>query len=57
MKDLGCQNGWIGEYPPEWVKCCEEKHYKYIVVAKKGNCWHQYTCPICEITWDVDSSD
>ena len=28
-----------------------------LTVVKKGNCWYQYTCPICGITWDVDSSD
>ena len=72
MKDLGCMNWWYGyiEYPngwdkpgvknpdripPEYTACCEAQHP--LKVAKKGNCWYQYTCPICQITWDVDSSD
>ena len=54
VKDLGCMNGWR-EYPKEYTSCCETEHQ--LVVVKKGNCWYQYTCPICQITWDVDSSD
>jgi hypothetical protein len=42
--------------PIEYVHCQEELHHS-LAVGKKGNCWYQYTCPICGITWDVDSSD
>jgi len=58
IKDLGCMNGWEnGNWPKEWTKCCESQPTHKLVVANKGNCWTQYTCPICGITWDVDSSD
>ncbi len=72
MKDLGCANGWVGptSYPQGWdgpaVKGVDRTPVEYtacrkaghpLQVVKKGNCWYQYTCPICGITWDEDSSD
>lgn len=73
MKDLGCQNGWYGatyypngwdgpkvkepdNIPVEYTRCQHELKHS-LVAVNKGRCWTQYTCPICEITWDVDSSD
>ena len=41
--------------PPEFTACRAADHNP--TTQKKGNCWYQYTCPICGITWDVDSSD
>lgn len=72
MKNLGCMNGWYGRvtYPNGWdgkkvkepdnipleyTKCVDANHP--LVEVNKGRCWTQYTCPICNITWDVDSSD
>ena len=72
MKDLGCLNGWHGctnypngwdqpgvkeadNIPPEYEACVAQGHA--LITGNKGRCWTQYTCPICEITWDVDSSD
>ena len=72
MKDLGTANGWYGvttypngwngpaikgedRIPPEYTACRAAKHA--VTTQKKGNCWYQYTCPTCGITWDVDSSD
>ena len=56
-------NGWdkpyvlVGEnnIPPEYTACVESHHS--LTQVNKGRCWNQYTCTICEITWDVDSSD
>ena len=73
MKDLGCMNGWYApvyhvsgwdsptykkeedKIPQEYLHCVSQK--RPLVVANKGRCWTQYTCPICGITFDVDSSD
>jgi hypothetical protein len=72
MKDLGSMNGWFGKrvYPNGWDKpfvqepdrvpqeytdCAAQKHR--IEVVRIGSCWHRHTCPICNITFDVDSSD
>lgn len=41
--------------PPEYTACREAGHP--LVEGNRGRCWTQYTCPICQITWDTDSSD
>jgi hypothetical protein len=73
MKDLGTANGWYGlthypqgwdgpkvkdpdHIPPEYVRCQHELKHG-VNTTRLGNCWHRYTCPVCNITWDVDSSD
>ncbi len=57
FKDLGCMNGWGKDTPEEYKVCCRGNHFKYMEVTKLGNCWTQYTCPICKIVYNVDSSD
>jgi hypothetical protein len=62
-KYLSYPNGWDGpavemgeDNPPaEYLACRAAKHP--LVEVNRGRCWNQYTCPICGITWDVDSSD
>lgn len=56
VKDLGCMNGWHGA-PPEYTKCVASSHFVHRTKKRLGNCWYEFTCPICKIKWDVDSSD
>lgn len=57
MKNLGCMNGWGEKTPEEYKVCCRGNHFKYMEVKILGNCWEQYTCPICKIVYTIDSSD
>jgi len=73
MKDLGSMNGWRGNtsYPNGWdgpavpgvdntpqeYTLCQGTLDHPLVAVNKGRCWTQFTCPICGITWDCDSSD
>ena len=54
MKDLFTMNGW-SEVPKELKKCRELKHK----LDKKeiSRCYTEYSCPICQIKYKVDSSD
>ena len=53
IRDLGMLNGM--ETTDEIENCEAARHKtKYEVV---GTCLTRYTCPICGITWTVDSSD
>jgi hypothetical protein len=54
IKDLGCMNGWPVD-PLEYVHCCNHKHV--LTTVKLGNCWTEYSCEICKIKYNVDSSD
>lgn len=72
MKDLGTMNGWYApisypngwegppvrgedKVPPEYTACVAAGHPHR--ETRLGRCWNRYTCDICQITWDVDSSD
>lgn len=54
--DLGYMNGWDQKnYPVEYLKCWVEKHE--LTYRQVGRCDMEYTCPICGIKWNIDSSD
>ncbi len=73
MKDLGCMNGWAARVwtkadgskfvekedttPEEYKKCKSGCHHEFVSVRKLGNCRHEYSCEICNIKYNVDSSD
>jgi hypothetical protein len=52
--DLGTANGWVAT-PIEYTSCRKANHP--LNERKLGNCYYEYTCPICHITFRVDSSD
>ena len=67
--NLGCQNGWFGKNPPEYLdhleKCAEfwvdssgqqRKHYP-MERTGLGRCYDRYSCQKCGIEYTVDSSD
>jgi hypothetical protein len=56
MKNLGCMNGWKSE-PVEYTKCKSGCHHEFVSTRKLGNCWYEYSCEICKIKYNVDSSD
>lgn len=41
--------------PPEYTACVSLGHKHTAQI--KGRCWYVYSCPICGIEWEVDSSD
>lgn len=69
-KDCGCANGWyspsilvngkwVKEHPdrvPAEVVACREAGHG-LSSKKLGNCYYEYSCAICKIKYDVDSSD
>jgi hypothetical protein len=58
IKNLGCANGWTDEsLPIEYEQHVNARHFELATVKKLGNCWYEYTCPICKIRYNVDSSD
>lgn len=57
IKDLGCMNGWGDNVPEEYRLCCRGNHYKHVEVVSLGRCWSQYTCKVCGIRYNIDSSD
>jgi hypothetical protein len=52
--DLGTANGWSVD-PSEYTACRAAKHP--LNERKLGNCYYEYTCPVCNISFRVDSSD
>jgi len=72
MKSLGFENSWGGYYsypngwdgpkvyiegtPPEEYTKCRELGHKLECISNHQRCLTTYTCPICQITWQVDSS-
>jgi hypothetical protein len=54
MKDLGYANGWE-ETPKEVKECIVLEHQTTCKTV--GRCLREYTCPICNFTYLVDSSD
>lgn len=52
-KNLGCLNNWVEE-PAEYLACCQAGHSWR--ETNLGNCWNKYTCDICKICFDIDSS-
>lgn len=53
-RDLGDANSW-GKPPDAHVACTAEKHK--VTGREIGRCYWEYCCPICRITWRIDSSD
>lgn len=53
-KHLGAANGWLMQ--PQELKECEKQRHKQ-KEQQLGNCYHEYTCDICNIKYTVDSSD
>ena len=53
IKNFGYANGWNNT--PKEVKCCRDLGHT-LEGRKIGNCVHEHYCPICKITWTVDSS-
>jgi len=58
-KDLGWINNWYYEKqnPPEYDKCREAGHELEESSSSHWTCVTRQSCPICKITWRVDSSD
>ena len=54
IRDLGCLNGFMTT-PAPIIECDKAGHKKEYEVV--GTCLTRYTCPICGITYTVDSSD
>ena len=54
VKDLGCMNGW--KIPPDEYKDCVDSNHD-VSTKKLGNCWYEYTCKVCGIRYNIDSSD
>lgn len=53
-RDFGCANGWI-QNPPAYDECMAAKH---VVRGKTvGRCLTRYSCDICRISFEFDSSD
>lgn len=56
IEDLGTMNGWKEE--PELYQLHEAYCNPHNVYERRlGNCYCEYTCEDCYITWRVDSSD
>jgi hypothetical protein len=53
-KNLGFANGWK-ERPKELEECKAKEHN--LNEKNLGRCWNEYHCPICNITFQIDSSD
>ena len=54
-KNLGIMNGWK-EQPKEYKECCEKKHTHIRQGSSVWSCYNYYSCPICKIRYEVDSS-
>lgn len=52
MKDLGYANNW-DDTPDEVRKCRKKQHVKK--TKEVGRCSIEYSCPICEFKYKVDS--
>lgn len=47
-------NAWNGKTPSRVKKCQQMKH---VVTSKKiSDCYHEYSCSICNYLYTVDSS-
>jgi hypothetical protein len=72
MKNLGSMNSWYANdhypngwnnppikgkenIPAEYVQCRKEGHPLKEVVL--GRCLVKHFCEICQISWEIDSSD
>ncbi len=54
IKDFGIMNAWNGKTPSRVKKCQQMKH---VVTSKKiSDCYHEYSCSICNYLYTVDSS-
>jgi hypothetical protein len=59
MKNLGCMNGWQGEWAErcrkQIAKCRAEGHERKNEIL--GRCYCRETCEKCGYTFTVDSGD
>ena len=55
-KDLGVMNGWRTE-PPEYTRCQRELKHRAIETQGPWTCYSYVRCDVCQIKWEVDSSD
>lgn len=55
MKHLGYANDWYNNTPAELKKCIEAGHTRSCIEI--GHCLHKFKCDICQIEYEVDSSD
>jgi hypothetical protein len=54
--NLGYMNEWDqGNFPAEYLKCMENGHE--LTYRQAGRCNMEFTCCVCNIRWNVDSSD
>lgn len=56
VKNLGLMNGWK-ENPVELTECRAKGHMPEVVRSATWRCYSYYSCPICKIQYEVDSSD
>ena len=59
-KYLGFRNGWTPtSAPPEFSRhlVTHDNPHNHVTSETIGKCVTRYTCPECNISWDVDSSD
>lgn len=58
-KDLGCANGWAKDSKEKqlYTECSKIRPRHQLLTYKIGNCYNRFICPICNITYTVDSSD
>jgi hypothetical protein len=56
MKDLGIRNSWKQE-PEEYKNCVNNNHKLRKVQLDTRGVDHDYYCDICQIKWNLDTSD
>lgn len=56
--DLGCANSWSdpADVPPELQTCRSKGHKPLEMLTGRASNLTFWSCPICNITWRVDSS-
>jgi hypothetical protein len=54
LKFIGVSNAWTN-IPIELKECKEHNHV--LTIQTISNCYKSFTCPICKIIFETDSSD
>jgi hypothetical protein len=63
FKNLGWANNWKpysnspDNTPKEFKECKAQNHEWVTLTSNNRTCVSVYCCPICKLTWNVDSSD